>query len=135
MQATYPRPATSLPRLSLWWGIQMGLINVLRTPADYRTQEELLLMAELTIEGLNSLGYVTEGGISCNAVGEHTQRFSVKEWGLFLDGVADCWSYLRDFYRLLGAEAQMVADVEEYAKTAYRMIYGEDETFATYGDN
>ncbi|KAM7189141.1 SET domain containing protein [Rhypophila sp. PSN 637] len=135
MQATYPRPATSFPRLSLWWGIQMGLMDVLRAPADYRTQEELLLMAELTIEGLNSLGYVIEGGVSCNPVGGDTrQRVAVKEWGLFLDGVVDCWSYLRDFYRLLGAEAQMVAEVEEYAKTAYRMIFGEDETFATYGD-
>jgi hypothetical protein len=29
---------------------------------------------------------------------------------------------------------ELVAHAEGYAKTAYRMVFGEDETFETFGD-
>jgi len=59
-------------------------------------------------------------------------RIVVREWGLMVDGVVDVWLFLRDGYRMVAPE--LAAPAEEYARAAYRMVYGEDETFDSYGD-
>jgi hypothetical protein len=56
----------------------------------------------------------------------------VRRWGLLVDGVVDCWMFLRDAYRELAPE--LVAPAEAYARTAYGMVFGEEETFEAYGE-
>jgi hypothetical protein len=58
----------------------------------------------------------------------------VKEWGMMKQDVVDCWMFLREAYWLLLAP-DLAAAAQGYAKTAYRIYVGEDETFdETYGD-
>jgi len=47
-------------------------------------------------------------------------------------GVVAAWVLLRDIYRL--AAPELVVPTEGYAKAAYRMVFGEDETFESYGE-
>lgn len=49
-----------------------------------------------------------------------------------MDGVVDWWVLLQDAYRM--AAPELTAPAEGYARTAYRICVGEDETFdETYG--
>ena len=119
MAATYNRPASEVPRLAIWEAMQKPLMAVVGMK-----QVQPIRMVKLFLEGFASLGYVIEGGMSGTIV--------VREWGLMVDGVVASWMLLRDVYRL--AAPELVMPTEGYAKTAYRMVFGEDETFESYGE-
>ena len=119
MAATYSRPASEVPRLAIWEVMQTVLGKVLAMG-----QVQPLWMVRLILPAFESLGYVIEGGMGGTIV--------VRQWGLLVDGVVECWMFLRDAYRQMAPE--LVAHAEVYAKTAYRMVFDEDETFETFGD-
>jgi hypothetical protein len=81
--------------------------------------------ARLGLEALASLGFVI-GGADPQEGAE--VALEVREWGLMVTEVIDCWMFLREAYRALTSPHLAVA-VERHAKTAYRICYGEDETF------
>ncbi|KAH6855958.1 TPR domain protein [Chaetomium sp. MPI-CAGE-AT-0009] len=116
MAATYGRPASEVPRLEVWAVMQEAIGRVVRLRGVPPAR-----MVRLLLGALGALGFVVEGGISGMVV--------VREWGLVVDGVVECWMFLRDAYLILAPE--LVAPAEGYAKTAYRILFGEDETFKT----
>lgn len=119
MAATYSRPASEVPRLAIWEAMQQPLMKLVAMTQQVQPAR----MVKLFLEALASLGYVIEGGVAGAIV--------VRQWGLLTDGAVDSWVFLRDLYRL--AAPELVAPTEAYAMTAYRMVFGEDETFDTYG--
>ena len=119
MAATYRRPANEVPRLAIWEAMQKPLMAVVGMK-----QVQPMRMVKLLLGAFASLGYVIEGGMSGTIV--------VREWGLMVGGVVAAWVLLRDIYRL--AAPELVVPTEGYAKTAYRMVFGEDETFESYGE-
>lgn len=123
LAATYKRSPMEAPRLgvSSWQATLAARYRACGKP------EESVRMA---LEALKSLGFVIEGG----DVREGGQPPVVKEWGLMVDHVVDCWLFLRDVSQLVAPWC--VEAAERYAKTAYRACFGEDETFEkTYGGN
>ena len=114
LAATYTRPASEVPRLAVWVAMQKPLMTVVGTGQVPMARKVKLLLA-----ALGSLGHVIEGGVGGTV--------KVQHWGLMADGVVECWMFLRDAYRLTAPE--LVVPAEGYAKTAYRMVFGEDETF------
>ncbi|KAK4042680.1 SET domain-containing protein [Parachaetomium inaequale] len=124
MAATYSRPASEVPRLAVWEAMQGALMTALGMRAGHRQEVQPRRVVKLLLAALGSLGYVIEGGVSGTMV--------VRQWGLLVDGVMGCWMLLRDAYCL--AAPELVVPAEGYARTAYRMVFGEDETFETYGE-
>jgi hypothetical protein len=124
MAATYSRPAGEVPRLAIWEVMQRALMTVLGMKAG-QPEVPPPRLVKLFLVALGSLGYVIEGGMSGMIV--------VRQWGLLAEGVVECWMLLRDVYCL--AAPELVLPAEGYARTAYRMVFGEDETFdETYGE-
>lgn len=119
MAATYDRPAREVPRLAIWEAMQKPLMA-----AVAMKQVPPARVVKLFLSAFAALGYVIEGGMSGTIV--------VREWGLMVGGVVAAWMSLRDVYRL--AAPELVMSAEGYAKTAYRMVFGEDETFEPYGE-
>ncbi len=119
LAATYTRPASEVPRLAVWAVMQNLLMAVVGLEQVPMARKVKLLLAML-----RSLGYVIEGGVG--------GTLKVQQWGLMMDGVVECWAFLRDAYRLTAPE--LVVPAEGYARTAYRMVFGEDETFDMYGE-
>ncbi|EAQ84255.1 hypothetical protein CHGG_10659 [Chaetomium globosum CBS 148.51] len=72
----------------------------------------------LMLRALEALGHVIEGGERGTVV--------VRKWGMMVGPVVECWMLLRDTYQETAPE--LVAPAEEYARTAYRIVMGEDET-------
>ncbi|KAK0732248.1 hypothetical protein B0H67DRAFT_597857 [Lasiosphaeris hirsuta] len=96
--------------------------------------------ARQALASLESVGFVIAGGDLTSqpagaAVGGGAGAVvKVREWGLMVDHVIDCWMFLRNAYRRAGAAPELAAAAEGYAKTSYRVCFGEDETFEeTYG--
>lgn len=121
LAATYKRSPREAPRpgVSSWQVTLAARYQALGRP------EESMKMA---MESLKSLGHVIEGG---ELQGEARPPV-VKEWGLMVDHVVDCWMFVLDVARPVAP--WWVDTVQGYAKTAYRVCWGEDETFEkTYG--
>ena len=119
MAATYSQPASEAPRLAIWDVMTRAMSKLVQMrPVLHPT-----LAVRVILTAFSSLGYVIEGGMS--------DKIVVKRWGLLVDEVVDVWGFLRDAYRLMAPE--LVEPTEAYARTAYRMVYGEDETFDEFG--
>lgn len=102
----------------------LGVSNLqLMLASRYRTCGEPVESVKMAMEALRSLGYVIDGG----DVREGGQPPVVKEWGLMADHAIDCWMFVLGVSQL--AAPWWVDTVEKYAKTTYRMCWGEDETF------
>jgi hypothetical protein len=122
MASTYNRPAFKVPRLSMW-DPQLALAKM------YTHQRQPVKAIDSALGVLTSLGYVVDGGKL-----PRTSRtpMVVKQWGLMLDRLIECWMLLADAYHLLAPDLETQA--EEYARISYKICVGEDETFdETYG--
>ncbi|KAH6641429.1 hypothetical protein F5144DRAFT_133266 [Chaetomium tenue] len=120
LQGTYVRPAVEVPRLEVWdilWEVVEGVVVRRRTVAPEQA-------ARLILAALRALGYGIEGGERGTLV--------VREWGVMVSGVVECWVLLREAYRETAPE--LVAPAEQYARTAYRILVGEDESFGLFGE-
>jgi hypothetical protein len=122
--ATYIRPTGEVPRLGVW-DMQLALAQACWQHGQPTKAVELALGA------LESLGFEIDGGVVTG--GGTVKEVVVRKWGLMMgEGVIECWMLLRNAYRLLAPG--LVATAEGYARVAYRICFGEDETFErTYG--
>ncbi|KAK3369414.1 TPR domain protein [Lasiosphaeria ovina] len=119
MAATYGAPASEVPRLAVWMAVQGALVKVLKAggPGMGPVVVRPVRMVELLLAAFAALGFVIDAGAA----------LVVRRWGLLVDGVVDSWLLLRDACHF--AAPELVPAAEGYAKTAYRMVFGEDETF------
>ncbi|KAI9782552.1 MAG: hypothetical protein M1816_001849 [Peltula sp. TS41687] len=107
LNQTYKQPAEDVPRL-LVWDPQLALARI------YAAQNKVGKSMESAVKVLGSLGFVFVGADSC---------FAIVRWGLLMDHVVETFLASRDSGR-----------AEEYARTTYKIIVGEDSSFnATYG--
>lgn len=122
MASTYNRPAFEVPRLSMW-DPQLALAKM------YTQQRQPVKAINCALGVLTSLGYVVEGGKL-----PRTSRtpLVVKQWGLMLDHLIECWMLLAGAYHSLAPDLE--AQAAEFARISYKICVGEDETFdETYG--
>ena len=122
MTETYHRPAFEVPRLGLW-DPQLALAKM------YTLQKQPVKAIESAMRVLESLGYIIEGG---NLPRTSGTPMMVKQWGLMVDHLIECWMLLSGAYHVVAPDLETQA--EEYAKISYKICVGEDETFdETYG--
>ncbi|KAH0832708.1 hypothetical protein FOPE_01435 [Fonsecaea pedrosoi] len=120
--ATYPRPASDVPRLSVWDG-QLALAKMCLA------HRQPLKAVEWGVSALESLGYVIEGGRLPRTIGT---PLVVKKWGLMQDHLVECWMVLARAYSLVAPDLEVLAI--EYARNSYKICVGEDDSFdETYG--
>lgn len=117
MWATYGRPASDVPRLSLW----DPLLALAMKYAENGRHVEAINSA---LRVLESLGYIIDGGRIPQEAGK---KMVVKKWGLMADSLVDCWILLSKSYERVAPKLKHTADV--YAKISYKICVGEDETF------
>ncbi|KAJ5610508.1 TPR domain protein [Penicillium lagena] len=119
---TYNRPASEVPRLTLW----DPYLSLCGMYSEWNQPEKAI---ECGLKALESLGYVIDGG---NFPQAPKLTLVVKRWGLMLDLLVNCWMLLALAYSQVAPELE--AKAEGYAKLTYRICVGEDETFhETYG--
>ncbi|KAL4733275.1 hypothetical protein BDV11DRAFT_210334 [Aspergillus similis] len=89
IEETYSRPASEVPRIALW-GPAISLASLYTAHGNSRKA------IEFGLKGLESLGYVVEGGqiASQNRDKNKDARLVVKKWGLLPDTVIMCWMNL-----------------------------------------
>ncbi|OAL27653.1 hypothetical protein AYO20_09726 [Fonsecaea nubica] len=120
--ATYPRPASDVPRLSVW-DVHLGLAKMCLA------HRQPVQAVESGVSALESLGYVIEGGRLPHILGT---PLVVKKWGLMQDHLVECWMVLARAYSLVAPDLEVLAI--EYARTSYKICVGEDDSFdETYG--
>lgn len=117
LNQTYTKPAETVPRL-LIWDPQLALTRM------YAAQNKTDKMVESAAKVLTSLGYVIVGADSSQ------MRFAIVKWGLMMDLLVEAFVHLQTAFATKGA----MEDSERakmYAKTAYRILVGEDVSFQT----
>ncbi|KAK4142552.1 uncharacterized protein C8A04DRAFT_29829 [Dichotomopilus funicola] len=123
LEQTFAQSAVEVPRRwlanLLFDFVRMGLNRPIH-PKVMTTHRAV----QLLLWCLRSLGFVIEGG--------ERGTLRVKRWGLLSVDGADamsCWLSLRRAYQETAPE--LVTPAEEYARMAYLIHMGEDETFST----
>lgn len=118
---TYPQPPLDVPRL-LVWEPQLGLTRLFA--AQGKPEKNLESAAKV----LASLSFVLSGG-AISPPSSSSARFAVAKWGLMIDyAVVESFLHIRAAFAVLGAHENASA-AESYAKTAYRILVGEDSSF------
>ena len=117
LAGTYCRPASEVPRLALY-------SPYLSLAAIYASSREHKKAVEFGFMSLDSLGFVIEGGCIPH---DSDASLVIQKWGLMTDGVVVCWMILCCAYQELAPP--LASQAEGYAKVAYRICVGEDETF------
>lgn len=117
---SYTKPAKDVPRLLLW-DPQLLLVRL------YAAQNKAAKVVEAAAKVLFFLGFVVVGADS-------SQRcFEISEWGLMTDYSVETFLHIHSAFNSMGAQMDL-ARAENYAKTAYKILVGEDDTFkASYG--
>lgn len=116
LNQTYTQPAKDVPRL-LVWDPQLALARI------YSAQNKAEKILESAIKVLTALGFVFIGADSSL----HT-RFAVVQWGLLDDYLVETFLHVRNAF--MAMEAKEDAErAKEYAKTVFKIIIGEDESF------
>ena len=117
LNETYTQPAEDVPRLLLW-DPQLALARI------YVAQKKVGKSLESVRKVLTSLGYVVVGVDS-----SHT-RFTIVRWGLLVDHVVETFLHARTAFATIG-DRKNSKRAEEYAKTAHKIVVGEDTSFRT----
>ncbi|KAJ5236365.1 hypothetical protein N7489_006456 [Penicillium chrysogenum] len=116
---TYRRPLEQVLRLGLW----EPLILIAGVYDSLMQQDEA---REAVVQALAAVGFVIEGGVEGPLV--------VKKWGLAMDNLVIAWIIL--WRTLLGVAPESAKQAARYARMAYLICVGEEESFdATYGMN
>ncbi|CAG7940591.1 unnamed protein product [Penicillium nalgiovense] len=116
---TYPRPLEQVLRLGLWEPLTLiaGAYDSLMQQNEAR---------EAVVQALAAVGFVFVGGVEGPLV--------VKKWGLAMDNLVVAWIIL--WGTLLEIAPESAKQAERYARMAYLICVGEEESFdATYGMN
>ncbi len=120
LKQTYMQPVQDVPRLLLG-DPQLALTRI------YVAQKKAAKSMESAVNVLTSLGFVVVGADS-----SHT-RFAIVKWGLLVDHLVETFLHIRTAFTTMGAREDS-GRAEEYARTTYKTIIGEDVSFkATYG--
>ena len=120
LRQTYTQAAKDVPRLSLW-DLQLAMTRI------YASQNKVGKTMELAMKGLTSLGFVVAGADSSQTL------FTIVRWGLLANNLVEIFLHVRTAFMAMKA-VKDAARAKEYAKTAFKILVGEDESFdATYG--
>lgn len=120
LNKSYTRPAKDVPRLLLW-DPQLLLVRL------YAAQKKAAKVVESGAKVLFFLGFVVVGADSSQTC------FEISNWGLMTDYLVETFLHIHAAFTAMGAEMDS-ARAENYAKTAYKILVGEDDSFkATYG--
>lgn len=125
LERTYKAAAARVPRLGMW-----DLYRLLAR--NYATRNELEKLVTTTLKALASFGFVitgaelTQSAKPTNSTGANA-TFVVEQWGLMDDCVFEAFLLLLKVYR--DVAPHLYGQVEECARTAYRICIGEDATF------
>lgn len=121
LSKTYAQPAEDVPRLSLW-DLQLTMTRI------YASQNKADKTMEFAVKVLTSLGFVVVGADSSQTL------FTIVRWGLLVDNLVETFLHARTAFTAMKAMEDS-ARAEEYAKTTFKILVGEDESFdATYGE-
>ncbi|MCJ1464635.1 hypothetical protein MMC07_003248 [Pseudocyphellaria aurata] len=115
LNQTYTHSAETVPRLSLW-DPQLALTR------QYAAQNNASKYLQSTVKVLNVLGYVVVGADSSPT------RFTVVRWGVPVDHLVETFLHMRTAFAAMGLQEDS-ARAKEYAKTVYKIVVGENETF------
>lgn len=119
LNKSYNQPAKDVPRLLLW-DPQLLLVRL------YAAENKAGKVLESAAKVLTFLGFVVVGADS-----SHT-CFEISKWGLMTESLVETFLHIRAAFTVMGAEMDS-ARAEKYAKTAYKILVGEDDSFqATY---
>ena len=118
---TYSRSMIEVPRLSLW-GPHIMLTRL------YLPRKNIAKALESLKMGFTALGFTVVGM-------DHTLTvFKVLKWGLPVDDLVEAFKVAQIAFERIGAWDNARAAMQ-YAKTAYKMVIGEDATFEKwYGE-
>lgn len=120
LSQTYTQPAKDVPRLPLW-DLQLVMTRI------YASQNKVGKTMELAVKVLTSLGFVVVGADTSQTL------FTIVRWGLLTSNLVETFLHVRTAFTAMKAVKDS-ARAEEYAKTTYKILVGEDESFdATYG--
>ena len=117
MENQYAQLASKVPRLHVW-DLHLRLAQM------YMRRKEPAKAINSALKSLLSLGYVIEGGDLPHKIGT---PMVIKQWGLFMNHTIECWVVLCGAYQLVAPD--LATHALRYAKLAYRICVGEDETF------
>jgi len=117
LEKTYSIPAPAVPRLALW-------DPYLLLTRFHSAQKNHHKSIETAFKVLESLGYVIKRQDPTSL----TSPFEIQTWGLMQDRVIETFVHLWVGGYAAGSPA-MGKQAKEYAKTAYRIVVGEDRTF------
>lgn len=120
LSQTYTQAAKDVPRLSLW-DLQLMMTRI------YASQNKMSKTMELAVKVLISLGFVVVGADSSQTL------FTIVKWGLITNDLVEIFLHLRAAFTAMKAMND-AARAKECAKTAFKILVGEDESFdATCG--
>lgn len=116
LNETYDRPASEVPRLAIW-DPQLMLARMHLANGEYVKTLRALS------ETLEALGFVCVGLEATSST-----SFKVVKWGYLVDHVVEMFKNAHDAFRALGASKD-ASIADDYARTAYRTIVGEDGSY------
>jgi hypothetical protein len=121
LNATYARPVDEVPRL-LVFHPQLMLARM------YRAQRRMEKVLENIGKALTSLGFVLAQDVSPSS------DFRIVKWGLVFDHSVEAFVLARDAFAAYQA-LDSAKSADTYARTAFKVVVGEDASFATiYGE-
>lgn len=123
LNQTYTQPSLLVPRL-------LVIVPQISLTRLYSAQNKPEKMLDSAGKVLTLLGFVLNGAaISSSSSSSSSSRFTVTKWGLLIDhAVVETFMHLQFAFAALGAE-ENARSAQGYARTAYRVLVGEDATF------
>lgn len=115
LNQTYTQPAEAVPRIPLW-DPQLALTR------SYMDQNKMRKGIESAVKVLTSLGFVVIGADPSQT------HFTVVRWGIALDHLVETFLHIRTAFLAIGSKEDSER-AREYAKTAYQILVGENESF------
>jgi hypothetical protein len=120
---TYTRSPDEVPRLSLW-DPQLMLTRL------YVAQDNMHKALESAGKVLVLLGFIFVGADATSVA------FKIVKWGIVVDHLVETFLHARNAFGAFGAMSawEDAKRAEEYARTAYKIVVGEDTSFeSSYG--
>lgn len=115
LNQTYTQPAEAVPRILLW-DPQLALTR------SYMAQNKARKGIESAVKVLTSLSFVLIGADSSQT------RFTIVRWGMAVDHLVETFLHIRTAFIAMGSREDSER-AREYAKTAYQILVGENESF------
>lgn len=115
LNQTYTQPVEAVPRLLLWKPTHV-------LTQTYVALENASKSMEWAVKVLTSLGFVVTGADASQT------RFTIVKWGMPLDNLVQTLLNIRTAFTAMGSREDSER-AGEYAKTMYKIIVGEDESF------